>query len=68
MGYVPPNGPPPRLNVDSHGMPRDFATYMWLVYRKAVDDRSPQRVAFLTGPPVVDGWTCPNLGTQAIMR
>lgn len=49
MGYLPPQ-PPPRLNVDKHGSPRDYATYMWLTYRRHVDDRSPARIAFLHGP------------------
>lgn len=46
MGFVPPFAPPPALNVDRFGLPRDYATYMWLVYRQRVDDRSPQRTAF----------------------
>jgi hypothetical protein len=50
MGYVPP-APPFRLNVDRHGMPLDYATYVWLLYGKRVDDRSPSRLAF-TGPRV----------------
>lgn len=63
MGWVPLPAPP-RLNVDRFGMPRDFATYMWLVYRQGVEDRSPSRVAFLNGP--TGGWTCPKLGAQSI--
>jgi hypothetical protein len=62
MGYVPPPAPGwgqtvvggwgdepplPRLNVDRFGMPRDYATYKWLLYRKRIDDRSPERMAFL---------------------
>jgi len=48
MGYIPP--PPPRepfrLNLDRHGMPRDYATYVWLLYGRRVEDKSPQRLAF----------------------
>lgn len=62
MGYVPPppgwgvsiigeaapvNRAEPPLNLDRFGMPRDFATYMWLLYRKRVQDESPARLAFL---------------------
>ena len=54
MGYVIPTQAP-RLNVDRHGLPRDYATYVWLLYRKHVDDRSPLRQAFLHGPsPIWD--------------
>lgn len=49
MGYVAPL-PPVRLNVDERGMPRDYATYVWLLYRKRVEDDSPARRAFLYGP------------------
>jgi hypothetical protein len=38
---------PPRLNLDRFGMPRDFATYMWVVYRRHVQDDSPERRAFV---------------------
>jgi len=48
MGYVPPQAPM-RLNLDRFGMPRDYATYVWLLYRRRVEDRSPQRMAFLHG-------------------
>lgn len=48
MGYVPPPAPP-RLNVDREGQPRDYATYVWLRYRRHVVDGSPARVAFLHG-------------------
>lgn len=48
MGYVPPT-PPVRLNLDRHGMPKDYATYMWLLYGKAIEDNSPARRAFLNG-------------------
>jgi len=47
MGYVPSAGPAPRLSVDKYGLPRDFATYMWLLYRKRVRDESPTRLAHL---------------------
>ncbi len=47
MSYVPDRGPAPRLNVDRHGNPRDYATYEWLLYGRVVDDRSPARIAFL---------------------
>ena len=41
---------PIRLNLDRFGLPKDFATYMWLVYHKVVVDESPERLAFLNGP------------------
>ena len=41
---------PPALNVDRHGMPRDFATYEWLLYKRSVTDESPERMTFLHGP------------------
>jgi hypothetical protein len=50
MGYVPPPALPPALNIDSHGMPKDFATYMWLLYKRRVVDESPARLAFIHGP------------------
>lgn len=56
MGYVPPPLPPPRLNVDRFGMPRDYATYMWTVYRVRVNDDSPERRAFEEGPSKVSAW------------
>lgn len=46
MGYVPAVMPP-RLNLDVFGMPKDYATYVWLLYRRLVEDRSPTRQAFL---------------------
>lgn len=49
MGYVPVP-PPPRLNIDRHGLPRDYFTYCWLVYGKRVEDNSPERLAFLSHP------------------
>jgi hypothetical protein len=49
MGYVPPPAPV-RLNLDRFGMPRDYATYVWLLYRRRVADGSPARRAFLHGP------------------
>lgn len=60
MGYVPPPAPL-RLNLDRFGMPRDFATYVWTVYRRVVDDRSPARLAFLSR----GGPRCPNPVTRA---
>ncbi len=49
MGYVPAPAPI-RLNVDKFGMPKDYATYMWITYRRIVSDDSPVRRAFLHGP------------------
>ena len=46
MGYSPPQ-PPPRLNLDRFGMPKDYATYIWLLYKRHVKDDSPARRAFL---------------------
>jgi hypothetical protein len=46
MGYLPP-APPFRPNLDRHGMPRDYATYVWVVYGKVVEDDSPARRAFV---------------------
>lgn len=53
MGYAPapPSAPRFRPNLDRHGMPRDYATYVWLHYGKLVEDRSPQRMAFLHAHP-----------------
>ncbi len=48
MGYVPPE-PPIRLNLDRFGLPKDYATYMWLVYHRIVEDKSPERLKFLHG-------------------
>ena len=28
-------------------MPRDYATYVWLLYGKRVEDKSPERQSFL---------------------
>ena len=47
MGYVPPDPPAPPLNLDRYGLPKDFATYMWVLYRRRVNDESPARRAFL---------------------
>lgn len=33
-------------------MPRDYASYVWLLYRRHVDDRSPARRTFLHGSDV----------------
>jgi hypothetical protein len=46
MGYSPPP-PPPRLNLDRFGLPKDYATYVWIVYKRHVADDSPARRAFL---------------------
>jgi hypothetical protein len=35
MGYVPPP-PPPRLKVDKRGMPLDYRTYVWMLYRRRI--------------------------------
>ncbi len=72
MGYLIPS-PPPRLNVDRHGLPRDYATYVWLLYRKHVQDDSPERVAFLNGPSAYErflegAYAHPDLGVQTMMR
>jgi hypothetical protein len=66
MGYVPPPPPPPRLNLDRFGLPRDFATYMWVVYGRHVVDDSPTRRAFLGIVP--QGWEHPNFGVQVSYR
>ena len=42
-------GAPIRLNLDRHGLPRDYATYVWLLYKRVVTDDSPARRAFLHG-------------------
>ena len=55
MGYVPTA---PRLNLDRFGLPRDYATYMWVVYRQHVVDNSPERRAFLIGGGA--GYAIPN--------
>lgn len=48
MGYVPPPAPF-RPNLDRLGMPKDYATYVWVLYGRRVDDSSPLRRAFLNG-------------------
>ena len=60
MGYRPPPSPI-ALNVDRFGMPRDYATYVWLLYRRRVEDRSPARRAFL-------GEGLPDFGIEWTMR
>lgn len=45
----PPRSKQPRLNLDRFGMPKDYATYMWVLYKKVVQDESPERLAFLHG-------------------
>ena len=64
MGYVPP-AMPPRLNLDRFGMPRDYATYVWTLYRRIVPDDSPTRRAFLHEP---SGECLPNFGQQIAWR
>lgn len=66
-GGAEPTGKP-RLNLDRHGMPLDYATYVWLLYGKAVEDDSPARRAFLKGPKISGGWEHPSLGSQVIWR
>lgn len=66
MGYVPPPQPAPRLNLDRHGLPKDYATYMWLLYKRRVVDESPARLAFLHGP--TGDWEHPDLGQQVSYR
>jgi len=56
MGYVAPPPPAPRLNLDRHGMPRDYASYVWLLYKRRVEDDSPIRRVFLNDPG--DDWDC----------
>lgn len=53
MGYVP-EPRPPRLRFDKHGMPLDFPTYMWQVYGKVVEDRSPQRMTPDRGTTIIE--------------
>ena len=54
MGYVPP-APPVRINLDRFGMPKDYASYVWLLYGKVVEDDSPARRAFLHPAPTGEG-------------
>jgi hypothetical protein len=63
MGYIPPI-PPPRLNLDRFGMPLDYATYVWMVYHRHVEDASPARRAFLNSPS--SGWEHPSFGQTVI--
>ena len=62
MGAIPPPQPPPRLNVDRFGMPKDYATYIWLLYKRHVVDDSLARRAFLNRE---EGLT---FGVQVIYR
>jgi hypothetical protein len=64
MGYTPPGPPPPPLNVDRWGLPRDYATYMWLLYGRRVVDESPARIAFLHR----DRADLPTFGQQIAWR
>ena len=65
LGYVPPDLGAPKLNLDKHGMPKDYASYMWLTYKKVVSDESPNRRAFLNKG---GNWEHPNFGLQMSMR
>lgn len=68
MGYIPPPRPeaPFRLNLDRFGLPKDYETYVWLLYKQRVKlAPSPERLAFLHGQ---DTETFPTLGVQEIMR
>ncbi len=58
-------GAPIRLNLDRFGLPKDYATYVWLTYHKVVKDESPERLAFLGGR---DDDTPPSFGVQTMMR
>lgn len=53
MGYVPPPRPAPRLNLDRFGLPKDYATYVWILYGRAVEDKSPTRLAFLNSSTAI---------------
>jgi hypothetical protein len=50
MGARTPVMPPPKLNLDRFGMPKDYPTYIWLLYGERVEDKSPQRLAFTNRP------------------
>lgn len=65
MGYVPPPEPF-RQNLDRFGMPRDYATYVWLLYGRRIEDKSPARRAFLDGPTTAN--SLPDFGMQLSMR
>jgi hypothetical protein len=64
-GKRAPDGPP-ALNLDRFGMPGDYATYVWLLYGKHVEDQSPARRAFLTRGAADTGWVHLSLGTTTI--
>lgn len=66
-GGVEPVGKP-RLNLNRHGMPLDYATYEWLLYDRVVEDDSPARRAFLNGAETRGGWEHPNFGEQLMWR
>lgn len=55
----------PRLNLDRFGMPKDYASYMWVTYKRLVTDDSPLRRAFLSAPSRVG---IPDFGQQVSMR
>jgi len=62
---------PIRLNLDRRGMPLDYATYVWVLYGKIVEDGSPARLAFLHGPSRSDDWLPLDpgpIGTQTVYR
>ena len=42
--------PLPELNLDKFGLPADYATYEWILYKSVVEDNSPLRRAFLQKP------------------
>ena len=54
MGYFSSPPPPPKLNIDKHGLPRDYTTYIWLHYHYFVIDESPARLAFIYNPEIPD--------------
>jgi hypothetical protein len=62
MGYVPP----PAMNLDRFGLPRDYATYIWLLYKRRVRDESPERRRFLG--KLSDGDAITSFGQQVCWR
>ena len=54
----------PLLNLDRFGMPKDYATYVWVLYGLHVTDESPGRLAFLHRPSDIPT----NFGLQWSMR
>ena len=55
-----------RPNVDRHGLARDYATYVWLLYGRVVADESPARKAFLYVER--GGFNIPYFGQQTCYR